>query len=307
MKTKKCPRCGKLYSGPGALSRADNTTEICPACGMTEALKAAAAVKAAEGDPEESYMQKMVDVYKTGNMADRKTKARILNLFAEAAKHYADRFQPMFSGLPYSDLIFVVAALKLLHDGTMAMLSDDDKNALASFQAMAKFKVATIAKEGGAVDREKADALLKAGRFRELEEDGAIVKFSESGGIAQHMAGRESDTDLPNRYGEDSPEPSESVNIGGKTYKKTFVDLSGGSKAEKIDKLCGLINMILKPADPVVKHGALIAVQTMLCEDDKTHFEPHLQELHDTMNQYFDKYRSYLTEEERQLILSAFE
>lgn len=133
------------------------------------------------------------------------------------------------------------------------------------------------------------------------------MKFSESGGIAQHMAGRESDTDLPNRCGEDSPEPSESVNIGGKTYKKTFVDLSGGSKAEKIDKLCGLINMILKPADPVVKHGALIAVQTMLCEDDKTHFEPHLQELHDTMNQYFDKYRSYLTEEERQLILSAFE
>ena len=107
--------------------------------------------------------------------------------------------------------------------------------------------------------------------------------------------------------GEDSPEPSESVNIGGKTYTKTFVDLSGGSKAEKIDKLCGLINMILKPADPVVKHGALIAVQTKLCEDDKNHFEPHLQELHDTMNQYFDKYRSYLTEEERQLILSAFE
>jgi hypothetical protein len=149
MKTKKCPRCRKLYSGPGALSRADNTTEICPACGMTEALKAAAAVKAAEGDPEESYMQKMVDVYKTGNMADLKTKARILNLYAEATKHYADRFQPMFSGLPYRDLIFVVAALKLLHDGTMAMLSDDDKNALASFQAMVKFKVATIAKEGG--------------------------------------------------------------------------------------------------------------------------------------------------------------
>lgn len=121
------------------------------------------------------------------------------------------------------------------------------------------------------------------------------------------MAERESDTDLPNRYGEDSPEPSESVNIGGKTYTKTFIDLSGGSKAEKIDKLCGLISMILKPADPVVMHGALIAVQTKLCKDEKNHFERHLQELHDTMNQYFDKYCSYLTEEERQYILSAFE
>jgi hypothetical protein len=121
------------------------------------------------------------------------------------------------------------------------------------------------------------------------------------------MAGQESDTDLPNRYGEDSPGPSESVNIGGKTYKKTFVDLSGGSKAEKIDKLCGLINMILKPADPVVKHGALIAVQTMLCEKKEDSLEPVLQEFHDTMEHYFDEYRSYLTDEQRQCILSAFE
>lgn len=33
-----CPRCGKAYTGHPALSRTDNTTEICPACGIEEAL-----------------------------------------------------------------------------------------------------------------------------------------------------------------------------------------------------------------------------------------------------------------------------
>lgn len=36
---RKCPVCGKLYREHPALSRKDNTTEICPACGMIEALK----------------------------------------------------------------------------------------------------------------------------------------------------------------------------------------------------------------------------------------------------------------------------
>lgn len=34
-----CPRCNKLYSGYPALSRRDNETEICPDCGMVEALE----------------------------------------------------------------------------------------------------------------------------------------------------------------------------------------------------------------------------------------------------------------------------
>lgn len=33
-----CPRCGKAYSKPAALSRADNQTLICPDCGTREAL-----------------------------------------------------------------------------------------------------------------------------------------------------------------------------------------------------------------------------------------------------------------------------
>ena len=32
------PRCGKAYSEPAALSRADNQTLICPDCGTREAL-----------------------------------------------------------------------------------------------------------------------------------------------------------------------------------------------------------------------------------------------------------------------------
>ena len=33
-----CPFCGRSYTEPPALSRADNTAEICPDCGMLEAL-----------------------------------------------------------------------------------------------------------------------------------------------------------------------------------------------------------------------------------------------------------------------------
>lgn len=33
-----CPMCGRRYTEPPALSRADNATDICPECGMMEAL-----------------------------------------------------------------------------------------------------------------------------------------------------------------------------------------------------------------------------------------------------------------------------
>lgn len=39
MDTKKCPNCGRVYSGYPALSRKDNKTEICPDCGIAEALE----------------------------------------------------------------------------------------------------------------------------------------------------------------------------------------------------------------------------------------------------------------------------
>lgn len=38
IKVRVCPVCGRNYSDPPALSRADNTTDICPDCGMMEAL-----------------------------------------------------------------------------------------------------------------------------------------------------------------------------------------------------------------------------------------------------------------------------
>ena len=34
-----CPKCGKRYKDPSAISRADNKTQICPTCGTREALE----------------------------------------------------------------------------------------------------------------------------------------------------------------------------------------------------------------------------------------------------------------------------
>ena len=44
---RKCPRCGKSYAAPPALSRTDNETLICPDCGTREAL-ASIGIKADE-------------------------------------------------------------------------------------------------------------------------------------------------------------------------------------------------------------------------------------------------------------------
>lgn len=38
MTHKTCPICHKKYSDPPAISRKDNKTEICPNCGIIEAL-----------------------------------------------------------------------------------------------------------------------------------------------------------------------------------------------------------------------------------------------------------------------------
>lgn len=35
---RKCPNCGAHYEGYPAISRKDNKTEICPDCGLREAL-----------------------------------------------------------------------------------------------------------------------------------------------------------------------------------------------------------------------------------------------------------------------------
>lgn len=44
-KAKECPHCGNPLTDYPALSRADNKTEICPACGVREAMEAAAGIQ----------------------------------------------------------------------------------------------------------------------------------------------------------------------------------------------------------------------------------------------------------------------
>ena len=36
---RRCPKCNKDYNERPALSRIDNKTEICPTCGMKEAIQ----------------------------------------------------------------------------------------------------------------------------------------------------------------------------------------------------------------------------------------------------------------------------
>lgn len=56
-----CPRCGRTYTEPPALSRVDNETDICPECGMMEAL---AAIPKRQESPAERTRRA---VYATGN------------------------------------------------------------------------------------------------------------------------------------------------------------------------------------------------------------------------------------------------
>jgi len=37
-KERTCPRCGRTYTAPPALSRKDNETLICPICGTAESI-----------------------------------------------------------------------------------------------------------------------------------------------------------------------------------------------------------------------------------------------------------------------------
>jgi ribosome-binding protein aMBF1 (putative translation factor) len=39
-----CPICGQQYVGPGALSRVDNSTEICEDCAIDQALDSVFAI-----------------------------------------------------------------------------------------------------------------------------------------------------------------------------------------------------------------------------------------------------------------------
>ena len=45
-----CPKCGKKYEDHPAISRTDDKTEICPECGMREALTAAGVDEAKQSE-----------------------------------------------------------------------------------------------------------------------------------------------------------------------------------------------------------------------------------------------------------------
>lgn len=56
-KERTCPKCGKVYTEHPALSRSDNTTQICPDCGAREALESLG-VSEAEQDKIINIMHK---------------------------------------------------------------------------------------------------------------------------------------------------------------------------------------------------------------------------------------------------------
>ena len=56
--TKTCPKCGREYMCPPALSRMDNETEICPVCGVAEAIEPLSSIS------EETRTQMLADIEK---------------------------------------------------------------------------------------------------------------------------------------------------------------------------------------------------------------------------------------------------
>ena len=53
MKARTCPLCRRVYNEPPAISRRDQKMEICPECGLVEALEAARNTIAANLSQEE--------------------------------------------------------------------------------------------------------------------------------------------------------------------------------------------------------------------------------------------------------------
>ena len=133
---KQCPQCGKIYSGPSALSRSDNSTEICPACGMAEALKAIDAVRAEAAHDQDdssdatmeanSWYVKMEDLVIKSNGSEMMPE--VGKLYAEAVKDFTTRLNAASQNPPIlrGDLIFLYEALCLLKNATEKQLSDKE-------------------------------------------------------------------------------------------------------------------------------------------------------------------------------------
>ena len=55
---KRCPICGRTYTDHPAISRADNKTEICPRCGINEAIDVYLNAFLVDKEKDESFCQK---------------------------------------------------------------------------------------------------------------------------------------------------------------------------------------------------------------------------------------------------------
>ena len=72
-----CSKCGREYNCPPAISRVDNKTEICPVCGVAEAVVVL---------PEEEQQQIIADVEKAEiNNGRVKPLSKPLNTLSEAS------------------------------------------------------------------------------------------------------------------------------------------------------------------------------------------------------------------------------
>ena len=58
---KVCPKCGNEYTEHPAISRVDNETEICPDCGMVEALEAYERTQGRHFIPSDLALKQMAD------------------------------------------------------------------------------------------------------------------------------------------------------------------------------------------------------------------------------------------------------
>ena len=67
-----CPLCGRAYDEPPALSRMDNQTDICPRCGMMEAL--AAISQTSQATP--SHSKRRTKSAKRGTLRHKATEPR---------------------------------------------------------------------------------------------------------------------------------------------------------------------------------------------------------------------------------------
>ncbi|WP_096187979.1 hypothetical protein [Evansella halocellulosilytica] len=80
LKGRNCPKCGNEYFAPPALSREDNKTDICSACGSWEAVGAYLQYIGASKD---ELRQMRDQIYLDGRKKEMQYKEHMMNLKME--------------------------------------------------------------------------------------------------------------------------------------------------------------------------------------------------------------------------------